>query len=46
VTYREGGAEKPVTYADGDVFSIEPSAVHDQAVTRDSPFVGALITAK
>jgi quercetin dioxygenase-like cupin family protein len=46
LTYREGGMETPVTYADGDVFSIEPTEAHDHSVTSDSQFVGILITVK
>jgi quercetin dioxygenase-like cupin family protein len=46
ITYREGDAETPVTYAEGEVFSIEPTEAHDHAVTGDSPFVGVLITVK
>ncbi|MDH3284659.1 MAG: cupin domain-containing protein [Acidobacteriota bacterium] len=44
LTYREGGEEESRTFASGELFSIEPTASHDHAVTSDSAIDFVLIS--
>lgn len=46
VTYREGGEETERTYTEGEVFTVEPTAAHDHAVTSDSGIETILLTLK
>jgi len=46
ITYREGGVETPVDYADGDSFWIDAVEAHDHATTSEEPGSAILITIK
>lgn len=46
VTYREGGEETERKFTVGEVFTVEPTAAHDHAVTGDSGIETILLTLK
>ena len=46
MTYREGGEETERTFADGEVFMVEPTAAHDHAITGESGIESILFTLK